>query len=346
MKKILLIAGFILSTCIVIGQDVHFSQFNYAPLSLNPALAGAFNADHRIIANYKSQWKSISRSYTTYGLSYDMGILKGKLNGGVLGLGIQLFNDQAGDNKMGQTMINISAAYHLPLNKFHMLTAAIQGGVAQKRVNMASMHWDNQYDPSFTDGYNSSLPSNETMTFNSLFYGDIGAGILYSYNSNATTLSANDSKKVSVGVSLLHMNRPRQTFSDISSSKMNMKLTVHANSFIGFSNSNFSLLPTAAWFMQGPSNEVIFGSLFRFRLNDPSKYTSFISETAVALGLYYRLKDAFIISGQVEWRNFLLSLSYDVNTSKLAAASKSAGGLEVSLRYITPMFTKSNKSLY
>ena len=125
-----------------------------------------------------------------------------------------------------------------------------------------------------------------------------------------------------------------------------MKLTVHANSFIGFSNSNFALLPTAAWFMQGPSNEVIFGSLFRYRLNDPSKYTNFISETAVALGLFYRLKDAFIISGQLEWRNFLLSLSYDVNTSKLAAASKSAGGLEVSLRYITPLFTKANKSLY
>ena len=346
MKKILILTGLILSSYFVIGQDIHFSQFNYAPLSLNPALAGAFNADHRIIANYKSQWKSVSRSYTTYGLSYDAGILKGKLNGGVLGLGFQLFNDQAGDNKMGQTMVNISVAYHLPLNRFNVLTAAIQGGFAQKRVNMGTMHWDSQYDPSYTDGYNPSLPTNETMSFNSLFYGDIGAGLLWSYNSNATTLSANDSKKVSVGVSLMHLNRPKQTFSDISSNKMKMKLTVHANSFIGFSNSNFALLPTAAWFMQGPSNEVIFGSLFRYRLNDPSKYTNFISETAVALGLFYRLKDAFIISGQLEWRNFLLSLSYDVNTSKLAAASKSAGGLEVSLRYITPLFTKANKSLY
>lgn len=346
MKKVLLITGLFLLTCIVSGQDVHFSQFNYAPLSLNPANAGAFSGDHRIIANYRSQWKSISRSYTTYGLSYDMGILKGKLNGGILGLGIQLFNDQAGDNKMGQTMVNISMAYHLPLNKYNMLTAGIQGGIAQKRIDMGSMQWDSQYDPSFTDGYNPSLPSNETMSFNSFLYGDIGAGLMWSFNSNATTLSSNDSKKVNVGVSLFHMNRPKQTFSDIPSKKMDMKMTVHVNSLIGFRNTNFSILPTAVWFMQGPSNEVIFGSLFRFRLNDPSKYTNFVTETSVALGLFYRWNDAFIISGQMEWRNFLLSLSYDVNTSKLAAASKSAGGLEVSLRYVTPLPTLKTKSLY
>jgi len=208
------------------------------------------------------------------------------------------------------------------------------------------MQWDSQYDPSYPDGYNPSLPSNETMSFNNLLYGDIGAGLLWSYNNNATTLSSNDAKKVSAGVSLLHMNRPKQTFSDGATNKMYMKLTVHANSFIGFANTNFSLIPSAAWFMQGPSNEVIFGSLFRFRLNNPSKYTNFISETAVALGLYYRWSDAFIISAQMEWRNFLLSLSYDVNTSKLSLASKSAGGLEVSLRYVTPLFTKTNKSLY
>ncbi len=346
MKKIFILTGLIISVCIASGQDIHFSQFNYAPLMLNPANTGAFSGDHRVIGNYRSQWKSVSRSYTTYGISYDMGILKGKLNGGILGLGIQLFNDQAGDNKLGQTMINISAAYHLPLNRNNMLTAGIQGGVAQKRINMGAMQWDNQYDPGFPDGYNASLPSNETINFNNFWYGDIGAGLLWSYTSNATTLSSNDARKVSAGVALWHMNRPKQTFSDIPSKKMDMKLAVHVNSLIGFTNTNFSLLPSAAWFMQGPSNEILFGTLLRFRLNDASKYTNFVTETAVAMGLFYRWDDAFIVSGQFEWRNFLLSLSYDVNTSKLAAASKSAGGLEVSLRYVTPLPTMKNKSLY
>ncbi|HOY30943.1 MAG TPA: PorP/SprF family type IX secretion system membrane protein [Bacteroidales bacterium] len=346
MKRFLLLTVLIVSSLWASGQDIHFSQFNNAPLSLNPALAGAFSADHRIIANYKSQWRSISKSYLTYGISYDCGILKGKLKGGILGIGIQLFNDQAGDNKLNQTMVNISIAYHLPLNKHNMLTAGIQGGMAQKRIKMDNMRWDSQYDPAFTDGYNPSLPTGETMDFNKMLYGDIGAGLTWTYNSNSTTLSANDAKKVCVGISMMHMNRPRQTFSELNSNRMSMKMTLHANAFIGFSNTNFSLLPTAAWFMQGPANEIIFGSLFRYRLNDASKYTNFVSETAIGLGVYYRMKDACVVSAQMEWRNFLFSLSYDINTSKLAAASKSAGGLEVAFRYITPLFTKTSKSLF
>ena len=30
------------------SQDIHFSQFNLAPLNLNPAMTGSFNGDYRI----------------------------------------------------------------------------------------------------------------------------------------------------------------------------------------------------------------------------------------------------------------------------------------------------------
>jgi len=346
MKKIFLITGFIFSTFWALGQDVHFSQFNYAPLTLNPALSGAFNADHRIIANYKSQWHSIAKSYTTYGISYDCGILKGKLKGGILGLGFQLLNDQAGDNKLSQTIVNIAASYHLPINRRNVITAGIAGGFTQKRIKMDNMQWDSQYDPNFPDGYNASLPSGENFNDNHMLYGDIGAGVLWTYNTLASTLSANDAKRFNVGVSLFHINKPKQTFTDISDKRLAMKMTLHADAFIGFKNTRFSLVPSAAWFMQGPANEIIFGSLFRYRLDDAAKYTTFKSETAIGLGLFYRMKDAFIASTQIEWRNFMLSLSYDINTSKLAVATKSAGGLEVSLKYITPLFSNTNKSFY
>jgi type IX secretion system PorP/SprF family membrane protein len=244
--------------------------------------------------------------------------------------------------------VNISASYHLPNNRQHTLTAGIQGGLGQKRIKTDNMQWDSQYDNTYPDGYNPSGTTDPIISDMSkgFVYGDIGAGLLWSYSSGSATLSSNNSKKVSAGISLLHINKPKQTFSENTAKRMYMKMTVHANAFIGFTNTNFSMLPTLAWFMQGPSNEFILGSLFRYRLNDASKYTNFVSETAVGLGLYYRLKDAFIIMAQAEWRNFQLAISYDINTSKLAAASKSAGGMEISLKYITPLFTKTNKSLY
>ena len=346
MKKIILLIISLIITGNVLAQDIHFSQFNNAPLSLNPALAGAFNADHRIIANYKSQWHNIGHAFVTYGLSYDMGILKGKLNGGTLGLGIQLFNDQAGINKMGFTEANVSIAYHLPVNRHNFLTAGIQGGWGQRRIDNSKMQWDSQYDPSAVDGYNSQLPSGEVATIKTKNYGDISAGLLWSFNSQTSTLSSNDAKKLTVGVALFHINRPKESFLDLSDKRLYMKLNVHVNSFIGFGNSSFAMLPSAEWSNQGPSNDIVLGTLLRYRLNDASHYTNFVSETALAIGAYYRVGDAVIVAAQFEWKNFLVGLSYDVNVSKLATASKGAGGMEMSLRYITPLFSKQNKSLF
>jgi type IX secretion system PorP/SprF family membrane protein len=344
MKKIIVITAIILTSVFVKAQDVHFSQFNYAPMALNPALTGAFNANHRIITNYRNQWRSVTKPYTTYGISYDMGILKDKLNGGVLGIGIQLYNDQAGDNKMGLTQANVSVAYHLPVNENNYLTAGIQGGFSQRRVDKTTMQWDNQYDPTSPEYFNSTISSGETSTFNSLNYGDFSAGILYTYTSQATNMSSNDAKRVNVGLALYHINRPKQIFMDLISNKLFMKFAFHVNSFIGFKNTNFSMLPSGVWYNQGPSNEIILGSLFRYRLNEASKHTSFVSETALAIGGFYRVGDAVIVSGQFEWKNFMLAVSYDVNVSKLSTVSKSAGGLELSLRFVTPLFDSKKNS--
>ena len=192
MKNIVLFIISLIITGNIMAQDIHFSQFNNAPLSLNPALAGAFNSEHRVIANYKSQWHSVAKSYMTYGLSYDAGILKGKLNGGILGIGVQLFNDQAGENKMGLTQGNISIAYHLPINRSNFLTAGIQGGFAQRRIDESKMRWDNQYDPFSSDGYNASLPTYELSSYSSKNFGDISAGFLWAFNSQTSTMSYAD----------------------------------------------------------------------------------------------------------------------------------------------------------
>lgn len=346
MKKILFIIALSWLPVLLKAQDVHFSQFNNAPLTLNPALTGAFNADHRIIGNFRSQWGSVAKPYTTFALSYDMGILKGKLNGGFIGIGLQLFNDQAGSNKMGITQANISVSYHLPVNRTNFLTAGIQGGFMQRRIDQANMQWDNQYDPNASGGFNPDLPSGETFTYKSFNNADFSAGLLWSFNSKAATMASNDAVKFNIGVAVSHLNRPRNTFNDKSNNRMYMKSALHANAFFGIRNTNLSIVPSAVWFWQGPSHEIVAGTLFRYRLQDASRYTNFVTETALALGAYYRVGDAIIVDAQFEWKNFMLNISYDVNTSKLATASRSAGGLEVSLRYVTPIFDPKNKSLF
>jgi type IX secretion system PorP/SprF family membrane protein len=327
------------------AQDVHFSQFNNAPMIINPALTGAFNAEHRIIANYRSQWGTIAKPYTTYALSYDVGLLKGS-NTGFLGIGLQLFADKAGDLKMGIIQANLSIAYHLALNKNHFLTAGIQGGYSQRSINEAAMRWDSQYDPYSTDGYNSSLASNETMDFQSFGLADFSAGMLWTFNSNATNMTKNNAIKGNLGFAVFHINQPKKTFNDLMEKKMFIKYAIHTNILIGIPNTNMALVPSGMMYVQGPSREILAGMLFRFRLQEKSKYTNFVSETALSVGAHYRVGDAIIAEAQFEIKNWLIGVSYDVNVSKLSAASKSNGGLEIGLRYQTPIFKQSDKSLY
>ena len=91
MKKQILI----LTAILFIGfgarsQDMHYSQYNEAPLLLNPALTGFFDGNHRFILNYKNQWKNLGAAYNNYDFSYDISFNKGNNTTGFLALGIIL----------------------------------------------------------------------------------------------------------------------------------------------------------------------------------------------------------------------------------------------------------------
>src|SRR6187549_4151832 len=77
------------------GQDPNFSQFFVSPLTLNPALTGKFNGDFRIAGNYRDQWPAISKAFITSTVSFDMGILDGRLpQGDTWGIGLMGMTDR------------------------------------------------------------------------------------------------------------------------------------------------------------------------------------------------------------------------------------------------------------
>ena len=111
MKKInlMIVFGMLIGSNIFGQQDVHFSQFYASPLTLNPANAGIFDGDLRMTANYRSQWGTVSKAYSTMAASVDMPVLK-KLKGGMFGFGINFFKDQAGDSKPYSVLCTILLA--------------------------------------------------------------------------------------------------------------------------------------------------------------------------------------------------------------------------------------------
>jgi len=348
MKKITIIS-IVLFTAIqfrCFAQDIHFSQFNEAPMLLNPALTGAFNGDHRAILNYKNQWGSVAKPYQTYAFSYDAGLFKQKLQTGYLGIGISVFKDIAGDMKFGTTQANLSVAYHQELNENNELTAGIQGGYTGRSLDPSGEQWDNQYDG--ISGFDGSLPSGETSTFQNFSYGDFSGGLVWNYFSKEMYSTANNALKLNLGGCVEHINQPKLSFYQMKDDKLWLKYAVHGGAWIGIKNTNTSIIPSAVFWKQGSSQEITAGSMFRFRLKEESKYTGFVKEFAFSLGGFYRVNDAVIASTQFELGSWALGMSYDVNVSGLKAASNGRGGLEVYLRYISPnpFKTKTNKSFY
>ncbi len=344
-KQISLISILSLIICVhSFAQDIHFSQFNESPLTLNPATTGAFKGEQRAIMNYKNQWTSIPDAYKTVSASFDSKILKRKIKTGYLAMGLVFFNDKAGEAQLSTTQANLSIAYHATINSNNILTGAIQGGFSQKNIDINSLEWDEQWEQGM--GYNSDKSSGETTDLKNFSYGDYSAGLLWSYFSEEAYMTSNNALKATFGMAMLHINEPKYSFYDIKEDKLNPKFAIHGNAFIGIRNTNLAIIPSALFLRQKKQQEISIGSMFRYMLKEESKYTKLVNGLAISFGGHYRLKDAFILESQFEIANWALGISYDINTSDFKTASNGRGGIELSLRYVNPNPFRKNEKFY
>jgi len=311
------------------AQDIHFSQFDETPVQLNPASVGVQH-EVRAILNFKNQWQSIGSPYRTYAFSFDTRLLKNKKNH--LGLGLDFFSDKAGDASFGSNQVNLSIAGLINLNDKSILSGGIVAGFGQRSMNASKLTWGNQYNGTNYDAAaatgESSLPGSFTMF-------DLGAGLQYNYGTDEAYISANNARKISLGVAVFHPHRPAYSFYG-GSERLNMKIVLNGNASIGMPNSNLILKPSYIVFIQGPATEINPGMTFQYVLQEGSKYTGLKKSSAFSLGAYYRLRDAFIAIAKFEYSNYCIGFSYDVNLSKLKVASSARGGFEISLRWVYP----------
>lgn len=343
MKKTIVSMAFIVAACMMQAQDFHFSMFNENPLNISPALTGAFPGDHRMVLNYRNQWKSISEPFTTYSGSYDAGLFKKNAETGYLSAGVQFLNDVAGTSEFGTMKVDVSVAYHATVGVSSTISAGISGGFCQRSMDETNLYWDNQYDG--TGGFNTSVPSGETSTFESFSYGDFSAGLMYSYASDETSMASNDGVKFNVGAAAYHLNTPKLNFSAADVEELFAKYVVHMRGQFGLFGSNTGLVVQGLFANQGPTREILAGLGLRFMLKEQSHYTGFMKESALTFGASYRVGDAIIPQVLFEISNFAVGIGYDVNVSGLNVASDGRGGIEMFLRYINPSpFRYQNKS--
>ena len=316
--------------CIAKAQDIHFSQYQYAPITLNPALAGA-NLDVQGVLNYKTQWKSVTgQPYSTINASFDMRVIK--FMKGFFASGLSVYNDKAGDGSLTTTTATLPIAYHLRLDRKNSLGAALYIAGGQKTISADNFQWAKQYDGT---SFNSALANGETINKPSYMFLDVGVGVLYAYKKNYRNMSSNDNVAVNAGAALYHMNKPKNTFvNNTTNDRLAMRLSMFASASIGIQQTNISLSPALYYNWQGTQQELLGGTYVKYALQSSSQITGLIQASGISLGVFYRAKDAVVIKSMFEYSNYSAGVAYDVNVSSLSKVSKTRGGFEVFVRYV------------
>ncbi|HAE14760.1 MAG: PorP/SprF family type IX secretion system membrane protein [Chitinophagales bacterium] len=322
----LLLVVFLLAGFRSYAQDIHFSQFNAAPLALNPALTGNYACDWRAGLNYRNQWNSIPAPYVTYSAFADMPIVQGIRGNDKLAAGLLLYNDVSGDGNLSNLSVLASVAYHLALGSpSHYLSLGLQGGMMQKSLDWNNLLFGNQFDGV---DFNSATPNFEPYTGDNILNADLNVGLTYKGQ-----FSQNFS--LEVGGASNHLLTPGESFLSADTitdrdgtigNELGMRYVGHMRAIIGFTK-DLSLLPTVLYQTQSGAQEMVLGADLGYFLRNPN------FPATIYVGLYTRNGDALIPSIAMDYKNFKLGISYDVNTSGLDVATNGRGGFEISLVY-------------
>jgi type IX secretion system PorP/SprF family membrane protein len=342
MKKIIpYFIGLFCSAFSLSGQDMHFSQFNENPSLLNPALAGSDGI--RASLNYRTQWRSVSTPYRTYGASFEMRLppfkkknaraASGATRPGKFGVGLSVYRDKMGDAALMLTQANLSIAYFAPTGEHSAFSLGAITSFNQRRLNDTKFIFPNQYDGL---GYNIDMNSNEALINQRFSYLDFAAGLLWTYNSEERRIKDHKFVKVRLGASAYHLTQPGQKYRVKSAIGLPMKIVAHGDFHFSIQNTNVAIAPAYLFQLQGPYMDIVAGTLVKYYTKNDTKYTGYVKRTSYGLGAFYRNADALIIQGLLEWtEQYAIGISYDINMSPLAKASALRGGLEISLRYGT-----------
>ncbi|MEJ7769786.1 MAG: PorP/SprF family type IX secretion system membrane protein [Chitinophagaceae bacterium] len=320
-KKLVIILFAVLVTLHSLAQDPGFSQFYASPLTLNPALTGKFDGLYRIAGNYRDQWPAISKAYVTSTISADLAILPNRISEtDTWGVGVMAMTDRTANGILTSNYISISTAYHKGLdeNGLHQIGVGFQGSFAGKKLDGGKLNFEEELDQFGGWTNPTSEPINGRSV--SVNYFDFNAGMLY----NGSTNGYNN---YYFGASFYHINKPKESF-DGGYYLLNPRLTLHGGGYLTVAENAILHLSAVHSRQAGATNTVLGGAVALNVNGDLDNPTSFYA------GSWYRFGDAIIPYLGLEFADFRLGATYDVNVSSLKTASQSRGGIEISLIYI------------
>ncbi|HMQ46078.1 MAG TPA: PorP/SprF family type IX secretion system membrane protein [Saprospiraceae bacterium] len=313
------------------AQDQHFTQFFASPLTLNPAITGAFDGKYRLALIYRDQ-----DPFRTFSGAIDLRFNLGQVGGrykDAFGVGMVFYNDKVPEEGYSNNQIMVSGGFHKSLsrNNDQFLSVGMQAGISQRNFSYTGLTFDDQF--SGADGY--TQDTEEILPENNFSISDFAIGLNYAYSPARKT-------GFFVGASMHHIFEPNiGLFYDpdnetlYEESRLFRKYSAYVSLSVPFGE-NIRLQPRALVYSQGPHLAMNAGSNIRLLIND-------ISGTALHLGAWARpvsdagnnlFLDAVVGLVGIEFSDVLIGVSYDAKMNAIGAGRDRRGALEVSVAYL------------
>jgi type IX secretion system PorP/SprF family membrane protein len=316
MTKYIHFISILFITASVWGQDAFYSNYMYSNALSNPT-GIAVSDDINFTLMHRSQWASIVRPFSTSQFEGSYPIRQANSNKKIATVGVSFVNDRLGENgNLTTNQFALTGAYLLGLGKSNLALGA-KIGFFNGATDIAGIQTGSQF---VNGNYHSSVGIGENIQ-NPVVNGlELTPSLTFFQNDE------NGLNKYSIGVSAFNVNQPNgANLVEGFGHPMRFAFT---GGYTHMMNS-LGIRPQALVMLQGNQTQFVAGADVNYYFQqDGKKYQG------VALGGYYRMNDAGIVSLKYISSLIHAGISYDINTSGLAdPLSRKTGSFELFLNY-------------
>jgi len=300
-----------------LAQNIHFSDYSHAPLVLSPAQSGAYHGSLRVGASYREQYRGFITPFQTTAIFVDSPLAVGLPDNQWVGVGVSTAQSWSGELSQKVAASRLGISYHLALDKKHHTTVGIGFQFIHSRRslgNPAAARFEDQLsglttasgDQQLLDNFNSSYSG-----FNAGFY-----------------LKKRFNKKLRFegGIGLDHLTKSSFVSTSGYVNEIPLKYNIYG-CWSYRSSKKIILEPSVVFQRYGPVTNLlgIFGVHHKYNED---------KNIILIYRLGYRMNDAAFLGVGSMFRNYTVSLTYDMTLSSARNYNGTTGALEIGVTKI------------
>ena len=344
MNKIIIVFSLIVTAYSLKAQQAYnSSMWMQSPSIFNAGAVATGDEDYSFFTNCRLQYLTMNGSMMrTNSLSAGFKMSDGAYSKNNFGFGINVINDQSGDNQFMTNAITIPINYSIQMDERNKLSVGVAPGVYLQSYDPTLQNWESNWNGSNFNGLGNNTGGdpiflNSTISRSSYGALDVNAGIHYQH------IRRNKSRFYS-GIAMNHLSRQKINFTQ-TGDKLYAQIVINAGADLATRRKDLKIQPQMMYFRNGPSNNMIFGIGCEHILESGSVVTNINKSKAFSYAAYYRWKDAVVATVNYKFKNFKFGIAFDANISRLNSATSGIGAVEVYFKSIHIYRKKKTKIL-